>query len=68
MAVKSGGNPHVSLLNLDYKSNFQDGGMTLEGHTAEGMGLDWNPINTNFLASGSSDRRICVWDIEANQT
>ena len=29
------------------------------------MGLEWNPINTTTLASGSSDRRICIWNIEA---
>lgn len=36
----------------------------LNGHTAEGFGLAWNPINHNILASGQTDQKIIVWDIQ----
>ena len=68
LAVKCAGNPQISLLNLDSKSSFQEGVLSLEGHTAEGMGLEWSPIRNNIIVSGSSDRRICVWDVEGKQT
>lgn len=35
----------------------------LTGHTKEGYGLNWNPINTNILASGSDDNLVCIWDV-----
>lgn len=34
MAVKCGNNPNISILDLDNKSNFQEPGIVLEGHTA----------------------------------
>lgn len=33
------------------------------GHTAEGYGLAWNPLNAGHLLSGSDDASICIWDI-----
>lgn len=44
----------------------------LQGHSKEGFGLSWNPNTQNWLASGSDDHLVCVWDInaasEANST
>ena len=39
----------------------------LVGHTSEGYGLAWNPISSNILLSGQTDRKICLWDIEKNK-
>ena len=39
----------------------------LIGHTSEGYGLAWNPISSNILLSGQTDRKICLWDIEKNK-
>jgi len=33
------------------------------GHTAEGYGLSWSPLNKLHLLSGSDDARICLWDM-----
>lgn len=35
----------------------------LVAHTGEGYGLSWNPINHSILASGQTDKRICIWDV-----
>lgn len=40
--------------------------LRLLGHAQEGYGLEWNPMKTGFLLSGSDDQRVCVWDL--NQT
>ncbi len=37
--------------------------MRLVGHSKEGYGLDWNPLQVGLLLSGSDDNRICMWDI-----
>jgi len=37
--------------------------MRLTGHSKEGYGLDWNPLQAGLLLSGSDDKRICLWDI-----
>ena len=39
--------------------------LTLTGHTSEGYGLSWNYINENIVASGSDDKMVLVWDINA---
>lgn len=39
----------------------------LVAHTSEGYGLAWNTVNPNLLASGNTDKRICLWDIEKNK-
>ena len=39
----------------------------MTGHSSEGYGLAWNPINHNILASGQTDKKICIWDIEKNK-
>ena len=41
--------------------------MRLVGHSQEGFGLSWNPISQSLLASGHSDKRICIWDIEKSK-
>lgn len=38
----------------------------LVGHTAEGYGLSWNSVNKGWLASGFTDKRVCIWDVEKN--
>lgn len=46
--------------------------LTLKGHSKEGFGLSWSSIKTGYLASGSDDNLICIWDImsgtEVNST
>ena len=37
--------------------------LVLEGHSKEGYALDWNPNRQGYLASGSDDNLICIWDI-----
>jgi len=37
--------------------------MRLLGHKKEGYGLSWNLLKKGFLASGSDDSYVCVWDI-----
>jgi histone-binding protein RBBP4 len=36
-------------------------------HTTEGYGLSWNPKAYQYLATGQSDKRICIWDVEQNK-
>lgn len=47
------------------KDNICKPDITLQGHTKEGFGLDWNTIKTGHLLSSSEDETICHWDIEA---
>lgn len=47
----------------DAKRNQPD--LYLLGHEKEGYGLDWNPCRGGYIASGSDDGLICVWDISA---
>lgn len=37
--------------------------LKLLGHKKEGYGLAWSPVNQGYLASGSDDNLICVWDV-----
>lgn len=39
--------------------------MRLTGHTADGYGLDWSPVAQGWLASGSNDNVVCLWDVGA---
>jgi histone-binding protein RBBP4 len=39
--------------------------LKLRGHKKEGYGLSWNPKTEGRLASGSDDKLVCVWDIQA---
>lgn len=39
--------------------------LRLTGHTAEGYGLEWNPLRQGHLLSASEDQTICLWDIRA---
>jgi histone-binding protein RBBP4 len=33
------------------------------GHTAQGYGLNWSPLTTGRLLSGSDDSTVCMWDL-----
>lgn len=35
----------------------------LHGHTTEGYGLSWNPLEHGQVLSGSDDCAVCMWDI-----
>ncbi|OII74635.1 WD40 repeat histone deacetylase subunit [Cryptosporidium ubiquitum] len=39
--------------------------LILCGHELEGWALSWNKINESYLASGSDDTVICLWDIQS---
>jgi histone-binding protein RBBP4 len=39
--------------------------LTLTGHVGEGYGLSWNSKNEGHLFSGSYDKKICEWDVNA---
>jgi len=39
--------------------------LRLTGHKREGYGLSWNVMKEGYLASGSEDKIVCVWDINA---
>jgi histone-binding protein RBBP4 len=51
---KHGGQPCTDEVKPDLR---------LLGHNMEGYGLDWNPLQSGLLLSGSDDNRICIWDI-----
>lgn len=36
------------------------------GHTAEGYGLCWNPLEAGRLLSGSDDSMVCLWDVNSS--
>jgi histone-binding protein RBBP4 len=36
---------------------------TCYGHTKEGYGLNWSPLVSSLLLSGSDDGKICLWDL-----
>jgi histone-binding protein RBBP4 len=36
---------------------------TCLGHTKEGYGLSWSPVEVCHLLSGSDDAKICMWDL-----
>mmetsp|Transcript_11947 Transcript_11947/g.30662 ORF Transcript_11947/g.30662 Transcript_11947/m.30662 type:complete len:428 (-) Transcript_11947:162-1445(-) len=37
--------------------------LRLKGHSMEGYGLAWSPLQEGHLLSGSDDKQICLWDI-----
>ena len=39
--------------------------MRLTGHAKEGFGLNWSPLASGLLASGSDDHLVCAWDVNA---
>ncbi|PFH36624.1 RbAp48 [Besnoitia besnoiti] len=40
--------------------------LVLEGHTAEGWGLEWGPPQReSFIASAADDGIVCLWDVHA---
>lgn len=36
----------------------------LKGHQKEGYGLSWSPLQEGYIASGSDDQKVCVWDLQ----
>ena len=47
--------PRNSLCNPNY---------ILKGHQKEGYGLSWSPLQEGYIASGSDDQKVCIWDIQ----
>ncbi len=66
LAVKTGGgSPELVLYDLRNKeSELEESSVKLEGHTEEGMGLDWSRSVGGRLVSGSYDRRVVMWEVE----
>ena len=52
------------VLLMDTKTNQAQ---SLMGLTSGGGGLAWSNVDEGLLASGSGDRRICIWKIESPQ-
>jgi histone-binding protein RBBP4 len=42
--------------------------LILKGHTKEGYGLSWSPLQSGHLLSGSDDGLVCLWDISAGSS
>ncbi|KAI0129392.1 histone acetyltransferase type B subunit 2 [Hypoxylon sp. NC0597] len=42
--------------------------ISLEGHSEEGFGLNWNPHVEGSLVSGSEDKTVCLWDLKSLQS
>lgn len=40
----------------------------LNGHQKEGLNLAWSSLKEGFLASGSDDHLVCVWDINSGKS
>lgn len=36
--------------------------ITCQGHSKEGYALSWSPLKEGWLASGSEDTTVCLWD------
>lgn len=36
-----------------------------KGHSKEGYGLSWSSLREGYLASGSDDKKVCVWDLQS---
>eukprot|EP01024_Parvocaulis_polyphysoides_P044309 TRINITY_DN407_c0_g6_i1.p1 TRINITY_DN407_c0_g6~~TRINITY_DN407_c0_g6_i1.p1 ORF type:complete len:386 (-),score=63.53 TRINITY_DN407_c0_g6_i1:836-1993(-) len=59
---------------LIFETNQESGSghvLKLTGHDKiEGYGIDWNSMNGELIASGSYDKKVCVWkvNLEADQT
>merc|ERR1711934_663830 len=56
---------HPSHPPADGKCNPQ---LRLRGHTKEGYGLAWSPLNKGHLLSASDDCSICLWNVDAAST
>ena len=50
-----------------YKDDKCDSTLTLSGHQKEGLNLSWSSLKEGFLASGSDDHLVCVWDINSGK-
>ena len=50
-----------------FQSGNQDSPIILTGHNKEGVGLAWSGIKEGYLASGSDDHNVCVWDINSQK-
>jgi histone-binding protein RBBP4 len=53
------GRSHEKIKSEDFQPKI------LKGHTENGWGLSWSPLDQGKLVSGSGDRAICVWDAQA---
>jgi len=42
--------------------------LRLKGHDQEGYGMGWSTKMEGFLLSGSDDKKVCLWDINAETT
>jgi len=47
------------------KNGVSNPDLMLEGHKSEGYGMSWNPGAEGYLLSGSDDKLVCYWDINA---
>ena len=68
VAVRCGGaHTDIHILDLENEQTSKEPLLILSGHQSEGFGLEWNKIKSSHLVSAGSDRKVCVWDIEAQQ-
>jgi len=47
------------------QSGTQESALVLTGHQKEGLNLAWSKLREGFLASGSDDHGVLVWDINS---
>jgi WD40 repeat protein len=66
LAVKTGGaNPEFIIYDLRNKEeDLENNAFKLNGHSEEGFGLAWSPLDNRHLLSGSYDRRILLFNME----
>jgi histone-binding protein RBBP4 len=66
IAVKTGGaNPEFIIYDLRNKEEeLENHAFKLPGHTEEGFGLAWSPLDSQRLLSGSYDRRLLLFNME----
>lgn len=48
-------------------SNVAQPDAILSGHGEEGFALAWSSIRAGYLASGSGDQLVCVWDVSGSK-
>ena len=51
-----------------FAANPNESPWTLTGHQKEGLNLAWSSLKEGFLASGSDDHLVCVWDIHSGRS
>ena len=66
-----GPNPEVFIWDLSKHSSFPDEGSTptpqgvCVGHEGEGYGMCWSQHKEGSLITGSEDKKVCLWDVNA---